>query len=513
MYFFAERQKPMYLLGIDIGTSSTKSAVFDESGKLIGQAAKDYVFESQRPGYAEQDPSDWWEATKISIRGALENSGVSARKIAAVGFSGQMHGMVPLDREGNAVRKAILHCDLRTSQVVGNIKEQFGKQYESIVYNPVFPGFQAVSTRWMRDQEPENYERTARIVCPKDYVRYKLTGILQTDHTDASGTLLYDMAACSWSDEIFRLLDINRDLVLDHPGMPFDVAGTVTSESAAETGLIAGTPVVFGGADQVMQSTGNGIYEPGTMMATIGTSGQVLTISDRPVLNPRMNTHTFRHINDHTWFALGAVLFAGCTLNWFKRNMCGTASFEDLSSMAETIKPGCDGLVFFPCMGGERTPYMDPKTRGLFTGFTMMHTQAHFARAIMEGVSYAIKDSINTIEGLYGKTEKLVCAGGGVKGRAWAQIQADIYGRSIYISNVKEQACLGAAIAAGIGAGAFSDLKEACQAMCDPGMTEIDPIPEHVPVYEEYYRNIYRKIYDSNAAMFHEIDTMTMKDA
>lgn len=498
----------MYLLGIDIGTSSTKSAVFDLNGNIVGLASKSYTFESVKPGYAEQDPEVWWDATKQSVHKALEKSHLKKKDIVAVGLSGQMHGIVPLDSNGRVIRKAILHCDVRAAEEVDEIKEIFGAQYESAVYNPIFPGFQAVSLYWLRKHEPENFVKIYKVVCPKDYVRYRLTGTIGTEHTDASGTLLYDMKNSCWSKEVFQKLEIDPGIVPDIIANSYDIAGKVKADAADETGLAKGTPVAYGGADQAMQSTGNGIYQSGITMATIGTSGQVLTISRYPVFNEKVNTHTFRHVKDGTWYGLGAVLFAGSTLNWFQRNFCENMNFEQLSEMAEDIEPCSNGLVFFPCMGGERTPYLDPKIQGMFLGATMVHNRAHYARAIMEGVTFEMKTSIDTIQKLYGVTDKLICAGGGVKGSVWAQIQADIYGQDIWVSKIKEQACLGAAIMAGIAAGIFADLSDACTCMCDQNMIHVLPNKEHEQRYHNFYQEVYKKIYDCNADLLHTIDNL-----
>ena len=496
----------MYLLGIDIGTSSTKSAIFTADGEMAGLASRAYTFEVARPGYAEQNPEVWWEAAAQSIREAVEKSGVEPREIRAIGLSGQMHGLVGLDAEGRVVRKAILHCDVRAAAEAEELSRRFGTAYSDIVLNPVFPGFQAVSLCWLKKNEPENFQRIRSVICPKDYVRYRLTGKIGVEHTDASGTLFYDNRKCGWSPEIFKCLGFSQALVPAQIHSPFDIAGGVTKQAAERCGLAEGTPVVFGGADQAMQSLGNGVFEEGTMMATIGTSGQVLAVSGRPVVNPALNTHTFRHAEPGVWYTLGAVLYAGSTLSWFRRTFMEGASFEQMSALADTVAPGCSGLVFLPCMGGERTPYLDPKARGVFDGITMLHTKAHFVRAIMEGVAFAMKTSILTVTDLCGRTDRLVCAGGGVNGATWAQIQADVYNREILVSGIREQACLGAAMAAGIGSGAFADVRSGSARMCGREMRKIEPIPGRAEVYERLYRDVYRQVYPQNAGIFQNMD-------
>lgn len=499
----------MYLLGIDIGTSSTKSAIFDTNGRLVALASKEYVFDSEKPGFAEQDPEVWWDATVCSVKEAVQTGKIDVNQIKAIGLSGQMHGLVALDKEGNVLRKAILHCDVRAAKEAEEVKKISDGEIEKTAYNPVFPGFQGVSLYWMKKYEPELYQKIYKVICPKDYVRYKMTGKIGTEHTDASGTILYDMKESNWSLRIFQILGLNEEIIPENIAKSYDVAGNLTPKAAMELGLCDKTIVVYGGADQAMHSTGNGIYKSGVEMATIGTSGQVLRISNNLVYNQELNTHTFRHVEDDTWYGLGAVLFAGSTLNWYRRVFCENISYESLSEEAKQIKPGSEGLIFFPCMGGERTPYMDPLVKGAFLGISMIHDKRYFSRAIMEGVSFAMKCSLEKIDELYGSADKLICAGGGVKGKVWAQIQADIYDQNIQVSSIKEQACLGAAIMAGIGCGVFSNMKEACDKMCDTKMMIVEPESENVKIYDEIYKKIYLKIYDSNKEIFKNISEIT----
>ncbi|MCI9017387.1 MAG: xylulokinase [Lachnospiraceae bacterium] len=497
----------MYFMGIDIGTSSTKAAIFSETGRLVSLITKPYHPEAQKPGFAEQEPEIWWQAVISTIKKCLADSQIKAEEILAIGFSGQMHGTIPLDASGKAVRKAILHCDVRAKDTVLELQKQYGTETISdIVLNPLFPGFQLLTLCWMRKNEPELFRQVKLVICPKDYIRYKLTGSLGVEHTDASGTLLYDMNREQWSEDIFQILHLDSGLVPDKIHSSFDVAGTLCANAAEATGLSEKTLVVYGGADQAMHSLGNGVYKPGTMMATIGTSGQVLTVSEQPVKNPKWNTHFFRHVNMHSWYGMAAVLHAGSTLNWFRRNFAKDSSYEDLSRFAEQISPCCDGLVFLPCMGGERTPYMDSETRGIFSGISMSHGREHFARAIMEGVTFAMKTGIEKMNQLYGRADRLICAGGGVKGRTWAQIQADIYGREIYISGISEQACLGAAITAAAGSKIFQNLDEACDAMIQKEDIVIEPDREHTKRYEAFYQEVYAQLYEKNRELFYHMN-------
>lgn len=492
----------MYLLGIDIGTSSTKSVIFDYHGNVISTASKEYIYSAPQPGYAEQNPEEWWEAVIFSIKTAVQSAEIQPKDIDALSLSGQMHGLVPLDKNGNVVRKAILHCDVRAGAEAEEIHKYCGKEFQNITYNPIFPGFQAVSLYWIKKHEPALFKRIAHSLCPKDYIRYRMTGKIGTEQTDASGTLLYDMEKSEWSNEIFHMLGLDIGIVPQDIRHSYDLAGTLTKIAADETGLWEGMPVAYGGADQAMQSSGNGVINSDVLMATIGTSGQVLKIIKKPVLNPQFNTHTFQHVDDGSWYALGAILYAGSTLNWFKRTFCENLSFEEMSNLAAKATPCCNGLVFLPCMGGERTPYVDPNARGIFCGITMANTKDDFIRAIMEGVSFAVKTSIEVIENLYGTSEKLICAGGGVKGNVWAQIQADIYGQDIFASMIKEQACLGAAMMAGIAIGKFQNLSDAKKNMCSSRMRDIHYSPERHAIYQKYFEEVYSNLYELNHQLF-----------
>ena len=497
----------MYLLGVDIGTSSTKSVLFDLCGNLISQASFAYFYDIPFNGYAEQDPDVWWDAAAKSIKSAMEKAKIDPRDIIGIGLSGQMHGMVAIDSTGNPTRKAILHCDVRAVNETDEIKKACGTEYSNIVCNPVFPGMQAISIYWTKKNEPESYGKIRTVICPKDYVRFKMTGKIGVEHTDASGTLLYDMRESVWSASVLEMLDLNVNLLPEEIHNSYDVAGTLTSAAAKECGLVEGIPVVFGGSDQAMHSLGNGVYKPGTMMATIGTSGQVMSIIDQPRMNPKLNTHVFRHVSDNTWFGLAAVLSAGSTLNWFRRNFANDQTFEELSALADKVPVGSSGLMFFPCMCGERTPYIDPLARGIFFGLSALHTKAHMTRSIMEGVSFAMRTAIEELQEVCGQSRELICAGGGVKGKVWADIQADIYGREITVSKIKEQACLGAAIVAGVGTGVFDSVESGCRSLTNGNSCKRKPREENVQFYRGLYEDIYLKLYPNNKNLFKSLST------
>ena len=494
-----------YLIGIDIGTSSTKTVVFNEHGKVLSLASRGYMYDIPKTGYAEQDPDIWWEASAETIAKAVRKAGIRKEEISGIGLSGQMHGMVPLDANGSLVRKAILHCDVRAVDITEDLSVRIGRQtFYDITYNPLFSGMQLVSLEWMRKNEPECFEKTKWVICPKDYVRYKLTGEIGTEATDASGTLAYDMQNQSWAGSLIERLGLSS-VLFPQIKLSCDIAGTVTKEAAEKTGLKEGTLVVYGGGDQAMHSLGNGVLEKNILMATIGTSGQVIMLSNKLIKNQQMNTHTFCHVNPNMWFGLGACLYAGAALNWFRRTFAEEDNYERLSALAETVAPCSEGLVFFPAMSGERTPYLDMETRGAFLGMTIAHTKAHFARAIMEGVAMEMKQSIEIMKELYGQPAKYICAGGGANSSVWAQIQADVYGCEIHISDIPEQACLGAAITAGTGTGVFGNIKEGFYQMSHNQERIIEPQKENMVKYAEYYEDIFKRIYNCNAELFHKM--------
>ncbi len=491
-----------YLLGIDIGTSSAKATIFSSDGKALSTAGCGYNFDVPQIGFAEQDPDVWWRATVDSISKALHEACVKPEEIRGIGLSGQMHGMVALDKNMRPVRKAILHCDVRSKKQAEEIREIFGPRFFDITCNPVFPGFQLLSLLWMRENEPYLFEAAETVVCPKDYVRYRLTGNIAAEATDASGTLAYDMKRQAWSDEILERLGVDKGLLPDPNHLPYEIAGTLSALAAADTGLAAGTPVVYGGGDQSMQSLGNGVCHKGIMTATIGTSGQVLCIEDNLAYNPKMNTHTMRHVERDSWFAMGAVLSAGLALNWFRRTLAPEASYEELGQEAQLVTPCCEGLAFFPCMMGERTPYMDAATRGMFFGLTFKHTRGHIVRSIMEGVTFAMLECINLLGELCDGSKKIICAGGGARSALWLQIQADIYGREVYVSNTPEQACAGAAIAAGVGCGLYGNLRQGCEALVSIREKPVEPIPENTKRYRDFYKEVYGRLYDQTHTLF-----------
>ena len=494
------------LLGIDIGTSSLKSLLINVEGNMLAVAAKEYFFDVPAVGYAEQDPAVWWNALKDTVKEVMNRAGVTGEQIKGIGFSGQMHGLVALDKDLRPVRKAILHCDVRSEKQCKEIEMLFPeKGLSKVVLNPVFPGMQMVSLLWMRENEPKIYEQVRHALCPKDYMRLLLTGELGSERTDASATLAYDNNKQCWALDELKKLEIDVELFAPTNFTPYDKAGEVSGDAAKETGLQAGTPVAYGGGDQAMQSVGNGLYEPGNMTATIGTSGQVMYITQNPIYNESLNTHVFCHVFKDTWFALAAVLNAGITLNWFRKNFTPELTYEKMSQLAQTIAPGSSGLAFFPAMMGERTPYLDANTRGLFLGVSFVHTNAHFIRAIMEGVALEMKSGIDILMEMYSEPEYIYAVGGAAKSSVWLQIQADIYAKTLCVKQTEEQACTGAAIMAGIASGLYADLKEGCTVAVSKEVRFVEPSSENTKVYTEFYNDVFRHLYDNNIELMRRL--------
>ena len=484
------------LLGIDLGTSSVKALLLRKDGAVLGTCSGEYPILIPSVGYAEQDTSSWWLAVTDAVRRLLGETGILTRDIAAVGLSGQMHGMVPLDEAREVVRPAIIWADQRAHEYVDYVYGVIGKEaFGRITLNPLSPGFQLATILWMRDHEPTNYRRLAKVILPKDFIRYRLTGTLGTEITDASSTLLFDTTARRWSTKIIEALSLDESH-FPALSLPLDVVGGVTSAAAEETGLAAGTPVIAGGSDQPMQAIGNGLTAPGSLSLTTGTGGQLFSVVERPVFNPDLNTHTFCNVLPGTWYLMAATLSAGLSLSWFSENVALGESFDTLSAEAAEIPPGSEGAFFLPYLAGERTPHLDPDARAMFFGLTLKHTRGHMTRAIMEGVSYSYRDCLDVLENLGIRSQKIIASGGGARSPLWLQIQADVLAREIHATGVTEQASLGAALAAGVGVGVFKDIPTACAEVLPREERVIHPDPARSRFYEKCYP-IYRDLYQS----------------
>lgn len=493
-----------YLMGIDLGTSSVKTLIVDPDGNIKGSGQEDYVFDIPYEGYAEQDPEVWWKATVSTIKNALSSSGIQAGEVACIGFSGQMHGMVLIDKALQVVRPAVIWCDQRSKKQVEEIYERVGRsELGRLTLNPVATGFQTPSLMWVKEHEPENYERTYKVLLPKDYIRLRLTGEIGTDITDASSTLAFETANGKWSEKLLKILglDIEKYPVCKRP---FDIAGTVTSLAAGETNLKPGTKVVFGGGDQPMQAVGNGIVSSGTVSSTIGTGSIIFTASDKPIYDKKLRMHTFSNAVPDVWSVMGATLCGGLSLRWLKDNITKNTDYKSIDKIAGILPPGSGGLIFLPYLGGERTPHMDPYARGIFFGLTLNHSQGNMARAVMEGVVFALRDSLEIFRALGIASNKVIASGGGAKSPLWLKIQADIFNQEVYTTQMTEQACTGAAIMAGVGCGEYSSVQEACSQVVKHNNVPVLPDPENVKIYDHYYQ-IYKELYERNKDLYRRI--------
>lgn len=491
-----------YLMGIDLGTSSLKTVIMDRDGHLLAICQKDYAFDIPRPGWAEQDPEVWWQAAVETIRGALAQASIRPADIDGIGFSGQMHGLVALDRNGSPVRKAILWCDQRSTAEVQAIEAHIGRcRLGEIAGSPIAAGFQTASLLWLIANEPDNATRIETLFLPKDYVRFRLTGERTTDITDAASTLALDIRSGGWSDELLREFGLSR-AIYPPIHLPHDPAGTVTAPAAADTGLAPGTRVFHGGADQVMQAIGNGILSPGEVSVTIGTGGQVYAPLTGLFHDPLLRTHTFSGHLGNNWYFLGAELCAGLALRWLRQNVLNGIPYSTMDALAASVDRGSGGLIFLPYLAGERTPHLDPLARGLFFGLTLSHSQAHLIRAVMEGVVFGLRDCLDIYRELGQSCRRVIASGGGARSPLWLQIQADILDAEVHTSRMLEQAGVGAAIAAGVGAGIYRDYEEACQTVIQWNETPCRPDPEGVRRYAECHQ-LYRALYPATRELMH----------
>ena len=502
-----------YYLGIDIGTSGTKTLLVDVGGRPVASATFGYPLHTPAPQWAEQDPSDWWDAVVLGVREVLAKSGVGASEIAGIGLSGQMHGSVFLDKDDCVLRPAILWCDQRTQAECDWITEQAGlENLPRLIGNPVLTGFTAPKIVWLRNHEPDVYARVAKVLLPKDYIRLKLTGTHATEVSDASGTALFDVANRRWSLEMLEAAGIPASWMPDS-AESIEVTGRVSAEAASATGLAANTPVVGGGGDQAAGAVGSGIVQTGIVSSTVGTSGVVFAFSDTPAADPGLRVHSFCHAVPGKWHTMGVVLSAGGSLRWLRdafygpETLAAQAGGEDvytrIAAEAAGVEAGAEGLIFLPYLTGERTPYPDPDARGAFVGLTLRHTRAHFARAVLEGVAFALNDTFLIFHDMGVAISEVRTSGGGAKSPVWRQIHADVTGYAHRTLHVDEGPALGAALLAAVGTGAYATVADACAAAIKTVETS-DPDPA---VHARYARfnGIYRSLYPALKGDFAQI--------
>jgi xylulokinase len=482
-------------LGIDISTTAAKALLMDPQGRIVASAATPLDLQTPRPLWSEQDPHQWWTAAVRSVRTALAAASAEPGAVAAVGLTGQMHGLVLLDSERNVLRPAILWNDQRTAAQCDEIRERVGGR-EALVRltgNDALTGFTAPKILWVREHEPEVYARARLVLLPKDYVRLRLTGAAAMDKADASGTLLFDVSRREWSREILSALEIPREwMPPTHEGP--EVTGVVTEEAARETGLAPGTPVVAGGGDQAAGAVGVGAVRPGIVSVSLGTSGVVFASTDRPLIEPQGRLHAFCHAVPGKWHLMGVTLAAAGSLEWYRNTLAPQDDFDALLAEAEGAPPGCGGALFLPYLSGERTPHPDPLARGAFVGLTVRHRRADLTRAVLEGVAYSLRDCFTLLRdsGVDMVTQVRV-SGGGARSRLWRRILASMLDVELATVNSTEGAAAGAAILAAVGAGAAPSVEALCSGAIT--VTERDsPDPSWVKAYAKAYP-LYRELY------------------
>jgi xylulokinase len=503
------------LLGVDVGTTGIKALAIRPDGTIAAERFTSYEISSPRPKWAEQNPDGWWAAFCSTVSDLLEND-VQADSIAAIGLSGQMHTSVFLDADCRVIRPAILWCDVRTTSQCETITERVGFELlRDEASNPALEGFTAPKVLWLRENEPEHFQRLRRLLIAKDYIRYKLTGELATDVSDAAGTIMFNVKDRRWSQAILSALDIDP-AILPPVVESHEVCGQVTPEAARLTGLRAGTPVVGGGADNACAAVGTGIIEEGTVQASIGSSGVVLAALAEHRVDERMRLHCMNHAAPGMWYLMGVMLTAGLSFKWFKEALCqdeirkareqSVDVYDILSGMAASAPPGAEGLLFLPYLSGERTPHADSDARAMFMGLSLRHTKAHMVRAVMEGVAFGLRDSLELVRTLGVEANNIVVVGGGAKSSVWRQIQADIFGRPVCRLEVADAAPFGAALLAGVGAGVFPTCADAVKQSVRK-IDETAPIPANTDRYEQFY-GIYRNLYLTNKDDFHKISAL-----
>lgn len=492
-----------YLMGLDVGTTGAKALLIDEFGEVVASAIAEYPMYTPHPQWAEQNPEDWWQASVESIRQVLAQSGADPVQVAGLGLTGQMHGLVLLDGDGAVLRPCIMWNDQRTGAQCASITEKVGaSRVLQLTGNPVLPGFTAPKIVWVREHEPQVYDRAAKVLLPKDYIRYRLTGEFATEVSGASGTSLFDVGQRKWSGEMLDALEIPADWLPECFESPV-VSGQISQATAQATGLRAGTPVAGGGGDQAAQAVGSGIVETGLVSVTVGTSGVVFASTDEFKVEPEGRLHAFCHAVPGKWHLMGVMLSAGGSFRWYRdtlghmekdlAGLLGKDPYELLTAEAAQAPAGCEGLIFLPYLTGERTPYADPNARGVFMGLTLRHDRRHLCRAVLEGVAYGLRDSLELMKALGLDIHQIRASGGGARSDLWRQILADVFDTELVVINVTEGAAYGAALLAGVGAGVYVDVAEACgQAVRVVSRTE--PQAQDSAIYGQFYP-VYRALY------------------
>jgi xylulokinase len=479
-------------LGLDVGTSGVKAIFVASSGDVVASATSPLTMATPQPGWAEQDPEAWWQASLASIA-AVRAKRPDAR-VAAIGISGQMHSSVFLDGDGAVIRPALLWCDGRTTAECAEITSRVGgeERLRDLASNPALEGFTLPKVLWLRTHEPSAFARLATVLLPKDYIRYRLTGALATEPSDASATLMYDTAHLRWSDEIMRAVELPTSLLPD-VGPSAGVLGRVSAGAASLTGITAGTPVVGGGADNACGAAGVGVVAPGEVVTSWGTSGTVLAPTAAPLVDPQLRAHTFCHVVPDTWYLMGVVLTAGGAFSWYREQLARElAGMSDaaarLDAEAASVPRGADGVTFLPYLQGERTPHRDAAARGAVLGLSLAHTRAHLTRAVLEGICFALRDSLTILQSVGLSPNHLLLTGGGAKSALLRRLQSEIFGLPVTTVNREEGPAYGAALLAAVGAGAFPDVASAVRTTLARAPLDVPEPNAHLDYAQPYQR-------------------------
>jgi len=501
-------------LGIDVGTSGTKTLAIDAKGKILASAVEEYPCFAPKPLWSEQDPDDWWRAAVATVRAVVKKAKLKPADVAGIGLSGQMHGSVFLDKQDRVIRRALLWNDQRTAAECTEIEDRAGgrKKLIKLVANPALTGFTAPKILWLRNHEPKNFAKLAKVLLPKDEIRRRLTGDYATEVSDASGMLLLDVAKRQWSKPLLGKLELDESL-LGRVYESEDVTGTLTAAAAAELGLTTACKVVGGAGDCAAGAVGNGIVGSGVLSTSIGTSGVMFVHSDEMKLDPEGRIHTFCHAVRGKWHMMGVTLSAGGSLQWFRNQLCGSLvaeaksrgvdPYELLTQEAAAAPVGADGLFFLPYLSGERTPHADPTARGCFIGLTLAHTRGHMARAVIEGVTYSLRDALEIIRGLDVPVRQIRASGGGSRSPFWRQVQADVFNQKVATINSEEGPALGVALLAAVGCGEFKNIQEACAAAIRV-VDETSPNKTAAKAYDRSFA-VYQSLYPALKESFRRI--------
>jgi xylulokinase len=506
-----EREKMSYLLGIDISTTGNKALLVStdpaKAGQVVGVAATENPISTPKPLWSEQDPGDWWMGIQSAIRQVLSETGITGEQVLAVGLTGQMHGLVLLDRDGEVLRPSILWNDQRTGPQCEWITEKVGlSNLLAWTGSPALTGFTAPKVIWVRENEPHIYAQAAQILLPKDYIRFKLTGRYATDMAGASGMTLLDLTSRDWSREMLEALDIPPEwLPPTHEGP--EITGAISREAAEATGLKAGTPVVGGGGDQAAGAVGVGAVRAGVVGLVLGTSGVVFAPTAEPLVEKEGRLQAHCHAVPGRWHLMGVMLSAAGSLRWYRDTVAPDANYNDLLAPAAKIPAGSEGLVFLPYLTGERAPYPDPNAKGAFIGLTVRHGIPHMTRSVLEGVAFGLRDSMELIKGAgLGQIEQVRVSGGGARSALWRQILADVLDTELVTVNTTEGAAYGAALLAGVGASVWPDVDAACDATIQV-VDRVMPQSGQVARYNAFYP-VYRGLYGTLKPTFDELTSL-----